>query len=187
MINFDSEFIVKAWTENDITGNDDSTLIIESDGEVIGDIKAYIIVIKGKVTGDVHARYINIADTAIINGNVYAAKSFVNGLIEGKLKSYDVYLHENSIINGDVSFHQFNMEVGAKVNGFLIRVCLDDFSYLEKKIHKAIAKKELNEKDMLKIANTMGKTTEKKPIGLLKILLFLIIVIISILIISFER
>lgn len=113
----------------------DIDTLIGRDTEIRGDviIKGGLH-IDGSVRGNVSAEHgsgaaLNISENGMVEGEVHVPFVTLNGRITGDLHaSSRVDLQANAIVDGDVHYGVMTMEMGAEVNGRLVRMNEDKAS-----------------------------------------------------------
>lgn len=93
--------------------------IIESDLVVDGNITSPegIINVKGKVTGDISAKSVDVADGGQVNGAVTASLVGIQGSQSGSVKCDELTLGATSQVNSQVTAKTMISEKGAKLVG----------------------------------------------------------------------
>jgi cytoskeletal protein CcmA (bactofilin family) len=82
--------------------------------------------IDGKLIGNVEGAQENkvsiaLGKTGHIQGDIYAYRVFIAGQVDGNIYCTErVELHDGAIVNGDISYEQIAIELGAKLNGLMI-------------------------------------------------------------------
>lgn len=83
------------------------------DGRIYGDIQV----------DDADASLLVLSETGLIRGSVIAPNQIINGTIEGDIRAEEsLALEASARINGNVYYRMLKMDMGATVNGQLIRL-----------------------------------------------------------------
>lgn len=93
--------------------------IIESDLIVDGNITSQegTIAVKGKVTGDISAKAVDVANGGQVNGAVTAALVSIQGTQSGSVQCDELSLGATSQVNSQVVAKTMISEKGAKIVG----------------------------------------------------------------------
>lgn len=114
--------------KNIATGGPAHTLISRQT-EIMGDLRfTGELIVEGKIKGNVYAdddsgALIRIAETGVVEGEIWVPSAVVNGLVKGDLHaSKHLELAAKSVVIGNVFYNLIEMVMGAEVNGSLMQI-----------------------------------------------------------------
>jgi len=114
--------------KNTATGGLAHTLISRQT-EIMGDLRfTGELIVEGKIKGNVYAdddsgALVRIAETGVIEGEIWVPAAVVNGLIKGDLHaSKHLELAAKAVVMGNVFYNLIEMVMGAEVNGSLMQI-----------------------------------------------------------------
>lgn len=103
--------------------------LISRQTEIIGDLRfTGELIVEGKIKGNVYAddesgALIRIAETGVIEGEIWVPAVIVNGLVKGDLhSSKHLELAAKSVVMGSVFYNLIEMVMGSEVNGSLMQI-----------------------------------------------------------------
>lgn len=136
--------------------NNNSKLIIKTDGTVIGEgsiIQGNIketgdITIKGKIVGDIDVQGLLILEeTGIIEGNFLSKDAIIRGTVNGDVKvKENLRLDGPAKVNGNIEYKVISVEEGAAFNGNCKNISKNVET--EEKVKNQKNSKDNNEKDL---------------------------------------
>lgn len=103
--------------------------LISRQTEIMGDLRfTGELIVEGKIKGNVYAdddsgALIRIAETGVVEGEIWVPAAVVNGLVKGDLhSSKHVELAAKSVVIGNVFYNLIEMVMGSEVNGSLMQI-----------------------------------------------------------------
>lgn len=103
--------------------------LISRQTEIMGDLRfTGELIVEGKIKGNVYAddesgALIRIAETGVVEGEIWVPTAVVNGLVKGDLHtSKHLELAAKSVVMGNVFYNLIEMVMGSEVNGSLMQI-----------------------------------------------------------------
>lgn len=103
--------------------------LISRQTEIMGDLRfTGELIVEGKIKGNVYAdddsgALIRIAETGVVEGEIWVPTAVVNGLVKGDLhSSKHLELAAKSVVMGNVFYNLIEMVMGSEVNGSLLQI-----------------------------------------------------------------
>lgn len=103
--------------------------LISRQTEIMGDLRfTGELIVEGKIKGNVYAdddsgALIRIAETGVVEGEIWVPSAIVNGLVKGDLhSSKHLELAAKSVVMGNVFYNLIEMVMGSEVNGSLMQI-----------------------------------------------------------------
>jgi len=103
--------------------------LISRQTEIIGDLRfTGELIVEGKIKGNVCAdddsgALIRIAETGVVEGEIWVPVAVVNGLVKGDLhSSKHIELAAKSVVMGNVFYNLVEMVMGSEVNGRMVQI-----------------------------------------------------------------
>lgn len=103
--------------------------LISRQTEIIGDMRfAGELIVEGKIRGNIFAddesgALIRIAETGVVEGEIWVPSAVVNGLVKGDLhSSKHLELAAKAVVMGNVFYNLIEMVMGSEVNGSLLQI-----------------------------------------------------------------
>lgn len=103
--------------------------LISRQAEIAGDMRfSGELIIEGKVTGNIYAddqsdAVIRVAETGIVEGEVWVPNAVINGLVKGDIHSAKhLELSAKAVVMGSVYYCLIEMVMGSEVNGSLMHI-----------------------------------------------------------------
>lgn len=136
--------------------------LISRQTEIIGDLRFNgELIVEGRIKGNVYAddesgALIRIAETGVVEGEIWVPTAIVNGLVKGDLhSSKHLELAAKSVVVGNVFYNLIEMVMGSEVNGSLMQIARaqQDAKRLSGSHEKSLAYE----------AASYGKEAERRP------------------------
>jgi cytoskeletal protein CcmA (bactofilin family) len=107
------------WPETTIAGATMSNSVIEEDLVVDGNITSQdgTVAVKGRVTGDIVAKSVDVHVSGQVNGAVSADTVNIQGRQSGRIKCSELSLQKHSEVKADVTAQTMSSEKGARLVG----------------------------------------------------------------------
>ena len=106
-----------------------TSTLISRQTELIGDIRfAGELIVEGKIKGNIYAddesgALIRVAETGVIEGEVWVPVVVINGLVKGDVHaSKHVELAAKAVVMGNVFYNLIEMVMGSEINGSLLHI-----------------------------------------------------------------
>jgi cytoskeletal protein CcmA (bactofilin family) len=103
--------------------------LISRQTEIAGDMRfSGELIVEGKITGNIYAddqsdAVIRIAETGIVEGEIWVPSAVVNGLVKGDIHSAKhLELAAKAVVTGSVYYCLIEMVMGSEVNGSLMHI-----------------------------------------------------------------
>jgi cytoskeletal protein CcmA (bactofilin family) len=103
--------------------------LISRQTEIMGDLRfTGELIVEGKIKGNVYAddesgALIRIAETGVVEGEIWVPTAVVNGLVKGDLHtSKHLELAAKAVVIGNVFYNLIEMVMGSEVNGSLMQI-----------------------------------------------------------------
>ncbi len=103
--------------------------LISQQTEIIGDLRfSGELIVEGRIKGNVYAdddsgALIRIAESGVIEGEVWVPSAVVNGLVKGDVhSSKHLELAAKAVVMGNVFYNLIEMVMGSEVNGNLMHI-----------------------------------------------------------------
>jgi cytoskeletal protein CcmA (bactofilin family) len=103
--------------------------LISRQTEIKGDLRfTGELIVEGKITGNIYAddesgALIRIAETGIVEGEIWVPSAVVNGLVQGDVhSSKHLELAAKAVVMGNVFYNLIEMVMGSEVNGSLLQI-----------------------------------------------------------------
>ena len=103
--------------------------LISRQTEIMGDLRfTGELIVEGKIKGNVYAddesgALIRIAETGVVEGEIWVPTAVVNGLVKGDLHtSKHLELAAKAVVMGNVFYNLIEMVMGSEVNGSLMQI-----------------------------------------------------------------
>ncbi len=97
--------------------------IIVSDLNISGDLVSQgSIEIGGKVKGNVKCNNVVIRKESKVDGDIFADKLIIKGVVKGIINVDDVIIDETGIFEGQINYKNLTTKPGANINGILNKV-----------------------------------------------------------------
>lgn len=103
--------------------------LISRQTEVIGDMRfSGELIVEGKIKGNVYAddesgALIRVAESGVVEGEIWVPTAVVNGLVKGDLhSSKHLELAAKAVVMGNVFYNLIEMVMGSEVNGNLMQI-----------------------------------------------------------------
>ncbi len=98
----------------------DDVAIISSGVTITGEVSSTIdLQIDGHVHGDIRCTTLFLGEAGVLEGNVQADRIRVSGRIEGNVAAGDVAVEATGRIRGDVTYSRLKVTAGAVVEGMI--------------------------------------------------------------------
>ncbi len=93
--------------------------VIEEDLTIEGDLiaKESNIAIKGRITGDVQAKAVDVQPGGVVKGSVSAESVTISGELTGTVSCGDLALNETARVSADLSAKTLTSMKGSRVTG----------------------------------------------------------------------
>ncbi|MCB1666084.1 MAG: polymer-forming cytoskeletal protein [Pseudomonadales bacterium] len=113
--------------------NTDTTVststLISRQTEVIGDLRfTGELIVEGRIKGNIYAddesgALIRVAETGVVEGEIWVPSVVVNGLVKGDIhSSRHLELAAKAVVMGNVFYNLIEMVMGSEVNGSLMQL-----------------------------------------------------------------
>ena len=99
-----------------------ATSVIDRDVRLHGRIEAREIQLRGRVTGEIRADRLLIAEAAAMHGSIEAGFVEVRGQVTGPITARHVRLAAGSMVEGDITSELLEVENGAQLIGHCTRL-----------------------------------------------------------------
>lgn len=103
--------------------------LISRQTEIKGDLRfTGELIVEGKIIGNVYAddeseALIRIAETGVVEGEIWVPSAIVNGLVQGDVhSSKHLELAAKAVVMGNVFYNLIEMVMGSEVNGSLLQI-----------------------------------------------------------------
>jgi len=103
--------------------------LISRQTEIAGDMRFRgELIVEGKITGNIYAddqsdAVIRIAETGVVEGEIWVPSAVVNGLVKGDIHSAKhLELAAKAVVTGSVYYCLIEMVMGSEVNGSLTHI-----------------------------------------------------------------
>ena len=77
--------------------------------------------LQGRAWGDVKVERLLVGEAAELEGSVLANAVEVRGRVLGAIEAHLVRLHPSAVVEGDITYEQLHIEIGAQLEGRCIR------------------------------------------------------------------
>lgn len=113
--------------------NTDTTVststLISRQTEVVGDLRfTGELIVEGRIKGNIYAddesgALIRVAETGVVEGEIWVPSVVVNGLVKGDIhSSRHLELAAKAVVMGNVFYNLIEMVMGSEVNGSLMQL-----------------------------------------------------------------
>ncbi len=124
--------------------------VIGADILVTGNIDAEVdLQIEGRVVGDVRCATLILGERSSINGNIFAQRVRVSGLIEGAIETTDLAIESTARVKGEISYSRLRIANGGVVEGSMI--------------HRPLTEEQLAEMNRLKLVQERSAEAAAAP------------------------
>jgi cytoskeletal protein CcmA (bactofilin family) len=103
--------------------------LISRQTEIVGDLHFMgELIVEGKIKGSIYAQdgseaLVRIAESGVVEGDVYVPSVVVNGLVNGDIHSTQhVEMAAKAVVCGNVYYNLIEMVMGSEINGSLLHL-----------------------------------------------------------------